>query len=141
MILQWYVGFHRPSLRNATGKIDPRTWFGHCEVWGFTKDQTWLFLDPQGAGTLILVTHHHDDVSDQLEARYSLCSSILVVESAPTRFRIPIHGMTTCASIIGHLLGTRALFPSTLRWKLLAKGARVIHETERRSGRQSRKDA
>lgn len=137
MILEWFVGFHRPALRNSTGRIDPRVWLGHCEIWGYTKDQTWLFLDPQGAGSMMLITHHHDDVMDQLEARYLLCATILKVPPEGRKFRLPLHGMLTCASMIGHLLGIRALLPSTLKRKLTAKGAEVIHDTERRSSRQS----
>ena len=134
MILEWFIGFHKPCFRNIEGRIDPRLWLGHCEIWGYTEDQTWLFLDPQGRGTAIRVMHRYDDVLAQLDARFLLCSAILKLPCADPAFRLPLHGMITCASVCGHMLGLRALLPSTLRRKLRAKGAEVIkHETQGRS--------
>lgn len=134
MIEEWFVGFHKPSLRNIEGKIDPTLWFGHCEIWGYTLDETWLFLDPQARGTRITVVHRHDDVLDQLAARHEICATILKF-SNPAYFKMPIHGMMTCASICGASLGVRALLPSTLERKLRQRGAEVIHEAEGRPNR------
>lgn len=133
MILEWFVGFHQPRLRNLKGRIDPRLWLGHCEIWGYTEDQTWLFLDPQGRGTAIRVMHRYDDVRDQLDARSLLCHTILKLPGTDPAFGLPLHGMLTCASICGHMLGHRALLPAVLRRKLLAQGAEVIkHESRGR---------
>lgn len=135
MILEWYVGFHEPTLRNLQGRIDPRGWLGHCEIWGYTDDDTWLFIDPQGAGTRVRVMHRHDDVLDQLDARFAICAAILKIDGGDPSFRLPLHGGLSCASFCGHLLGIRALLPASLRRKLQRKGAKVIHEVEQgRSG-------
>lgn len=131
-----FFGFHAPYFRNLEGRIDPRGWFGHCEVWGVTDDDTWMFMDPQGAGCHILVTHHHDDVEAQLAARMDLCSHILRLPARTPAFAFPLHGMMTCASICGATVGIRAWRPAQLRRKLQAIGAEVIHEAEgKREGR------
>lgn len=132
MMEAWYVGFHRPWFRNTEGRIDPRGFLGHCEIWGFTIDGTWLFIDPAGQGTLVRITHLHDEVQAQLAWRFETCTHILKIPSADPVFRLPVHGPMTCASICGALLGVRALLPGTLRRKLLARGAEVIHETSER---------
>lgn len=130
MIREWFFGFHGPALKS------PALWFGHCEAWGYTDEETWLFLDPQGRGTKIVVTHLFDEVSIQLQARLELCDLILAYRPEPRDFMLPVHGQMTCAAICGSLVGIRALLPSTLRRRLLAKGAEVLHEAEGRSPRQ-----
>lgn len=132
-MIELFIGFHAPHFRNRHGRIDPRGWLGHCEVWGYTKDDTWLFLDPAGSGTKILVTHLHDEVQDHLAARFALCETIMRLPANAADFSFPLHGMLTCASFCGHLVGVRALVPASLRRKLRAKGAEVIHETQGRS--------
>jgi len=135
-MIEWFVGFHRPSFRNAKGRIDPQCWFGHVEIWGYNKDDTWLFIDPQAKGTKIVMTHLYDDVMAHLEARHILCELILKLPAEPDTGLIPVHGPMTCATIVGHILGVRAFAPAGLRRKLLANGAEVVHgEAERRSSR------
>lgn len=52
-------------------------------------------------------------------------------------FTFPLHLPLTCASLVGSMTGVRALLPTTLKRKLLAKGAEVVHEqAEGRSIRQ-----
>ena len=135
-MIELYFGFHRPYFRNLKGRIDPRGWLGHCEVWGCNEDGTWLVLDPQGQGCKILVTHRYDDVAAQLKARLDLCESILRIPAREPSFALPLHGPMTCASICGALVGIRALVPASLRRRLLAQGAEVVHEAEGRSPRQ-----
>ena len=136
-MIEWYIGFHSPCLRNLRGRIDPRLWLGHCEIWGYNNDGTWLFLDPQSAGTLVVVTHLHDEVHDHLHARFILCESILKIPASTPRFRLPMHIPLTCASICGSMVGIRALLPAALKRRLLSKGAEVVHEqAERKPGRQ-----
>jgi len=106
---------------------DPRGWFGHCEAWGYTEQDTWLFLDPQSSRFCVTVEHRHDEVMDHLAARFELCETILKMRPDPLRKVIPLHGPMTCASICGHLVGIRALFPATLKRKLLRNGAEVVH--------------
>lgn len=127
-MIEWYVGFHKPSFRDTQGKISFRHWFGHCHIWGYTEHDTYMFLDPQGRGTNIIVTHLYEDVHDQITARFLTCDSILRLQASPPNFAIPIFGIMTCASIVGHMTGHRALLPSTLKRKLLAAGAEVIHD-------------
>lgn len=138
MIEEWSIGFYKPYLRDTEGRLTIRGIFGHCDIWGFTEDGTWLFIDPQSAGTRVHVAHAHDEVQAQLTARFSLCETIIRIPASDPNFRIPIFPAMTCASFCGHLLGIRALLPSTLRRKLLAKGAEVIHgqETKGRSAGQ-----
>ncbi len=127
ILLDAYVGFHRPRLRDEEGRLAPRAWFGHVEMWGHTRDGTWLFLDPQASGLHILVAHRHDEVRDLLALKFSQCS--LVLREAPDEdgFRFPVHWQMTCASVVGSAFGIRAWSPAGLRRKLLAKGAEVIH--------------
>jgi hypothetical protein len=133
-LVEVYVGFYKPGWRNAEGRVDPRCWLGHCEMWGYTSDQTWVFLDPSGRGVKVVVTHHHDEVIDTQQARFELCDTILRIPYTGT-FSVPPLNILTCASFIGAFLGIRALVPGTLRRKLLAKGAEVIHENPQgRSG-------
>lgn len=135
-----YFGFHAPGFRNHTGKIDPRRWFGHVEVWGHTDDSDWVFIDPASVGMKISVLHRHDDVLDALTIRHNACDCIMRLPGQTPSFRLPLHGMMTCASIAGQIVSVRALFPGTLKAKLLAKGAEIIHETKgtsRRSGSES----
>lgn len=136
MILEWFIGFHAPAFRNYLGAIYPMGWFGHVEAWGYTIDDTWMFFDPQGTGTRIVITHHHDDVLDQLAARHSLCDTILRVQNT-ARPLFPLYPPMTCATIVGHMIGQRAFTPSGLKRKLLANGAEIVHENaEGRSSRQ-----
>lgn len=135
MIQSWFFGFHRPAF------TAPNLIFGHVEAWGFTADETWLFIDPQGRGTKIVVAHMFDEVQAQLQARVELCDLILSYRVPPRDFTLPVHGPMTCAGICGSLVGVRALLPSTLRRRLLAKGAEVLHEAEGRPAGQGRATA
>lgn len=128
MIRQWFFGFHRPVYTK------PSLWLGHCEAWGFQDDGTYLFIDPQGAGLKVYTSFLNIDIECQLAARAALCHEILTLPAQDASFRLPLHGPMTCAGICGSLVGIRALLPSTLRRRLLAKGAEVLHETERGSG-------
>ena len=119
-MIELYFGFHKPWA-SFSGM------FGHVEVWGYTADHTWLFFDPRSAGSILAVTHHHDEVLDLLHTRFVTCDTILRLPATQGRFRVPLHGPMTCASICGHLVGVRALFPATLKRKLLAKGAEIVH--------------
>lgn len=130
-MIEWYVGFHRPYLRNDEGWTY-RGLVGHCEIWGYNEDGTWLFIDPQGRGSRIRVEHRHDEVQRHLTFRYALCTEILRLPADDPDFSLPFFGPLTCASLCGHLTGVRALLPSTLRRKLLAKGAEVVHEQAER---------
>lgn len=133
MILEWFVGFHYGAFRNHLGLIYPQGWFGHVEIWGYTKDDTWLFLDPQASGPIIVVEHRHDEVMDQLNARHALCDLILRLPNERKPL-FPLHFPMNCATVVGQIIGIRAFTPRGLRRKLLANGAEVIHENpERRS--------
>lgn len=124
-----YVGFH-PRHRPITG------WFGHVELWGYTIDETWFFLDPQGKKSTLLITHLHDEVELQLAARFELCETILRL-SPNDRTLIPLHLPMTCAGIVGHHFGVRALTPAGLKRRLLAIGAEIVHDAKRGPGRES----
>jgi hypothetical protein len=117
--LEYFVGFWRPW----------KSWmgmFGHVEMWGYTIDDTWFFLDPRGMGAKLYITHLHDEVEAQILARIEVCETILKLQPHD-RTLFPLHGPLTCAAIVGHHLGVRALTPSGLKRRLLAIGAEVIH--------------
>lgn len=127
MIQEWSVGFHKPYLRDTDGRLTIRGIFGHVDIWGWTADGTWLFIDPQSLGSRVYVCHAYEDVEAQIKTRFAMCELILRVPADEPKFLIPIFPPLTCASMCGHLLGIRALLPATLRRKLLAKGAEVVH--------------
>lgn len=125
-----YFGFHAPYFAKD-GRPHPTGWFGHCEAWGY-EDDTWTFIDPQAKGIIVRSFFRHDDVMDQLNARFALCESILRIEAQSRPFRLPLHGPMTCAAVCGALVGIRALAPAGLRRKLLLIGAESIHEAQAR---------
>lgn len=120
MIEGWFFGFTKP-WRNLRGI------FGHVEAWGCDSDGSWVFLDPQITGLRLEVFYRYEDVEDVLTMMNERCDTILWLPQPLAPFSIPLHGPMTCASICGSLVGLRALFPRTLRRKLLAKGAEVVH--------------
>lgn len=132
MILEWYIGFHYGRFRNHKGSIYPFGWLGHVEIWGYTEDDTWLFYDPQVSGTKVIVIHRHDDVIDQLAARYSLCDQILRLPATGRKPPFNLCLPMTCATVIAHMTGVGAFTPWGLRKRLLAIGAEVIHENPQR---------
>lgn len=140
MINQWWVAFYRPRFRNHLGKIDPRVWLGHCEIYGCDNDSSWIFMDPKGEGLSARVVFKHQDVLDELAARHELAD--LILKAGPVQpFLLPLHMQMTCASVCGAVLGIRAWLPSTLRRKMLRNGAEVINEKSRgRLGRPSGAD-
>ena len=131
MILEWFIGFHYGAFRNYQGKIYPQGWFGHVEIWGYTEDDTWLFLDPQASGPIIIVEHRYDDVMDQLNARHTICDVIFRLPNE-RKALFPLHFPMNCATVVGQIVGLRAFTPRGLRRKLLAIGAEVIHENAQR---------
>ena len=104
MILEWFVGFHYGAFRNYHGKIYPQGWFGHVEIWGYTEDDTWLFLDPQASGPIIIVEHRYDDVMDQLNARHTICDVIFRLPNE-RKALFPLHFPMNCATVVGQIVG------------------------------------
>lgn len=138
ILMEAYVGFHRPRFRDEDGKISPRAWFGHVEMWGYTRDDAWLFFDPQASGLHLLIAHRHDEVNDLLRTKFAQCALVLLTTPEEDGFRFPLHGHMTCAAIVGAALGKRAWLPTTLRRKLLRDGAKVIHDEVRLQGKRVR---
>lgn len=128
MIERFFVGFYNPYLRDKAGRFDIRGIFGHCEIWGYTADATWLFMDPQAKGMQLRVTHHHDDVQRLLSFRVDNCDLILSIAATDPCFSIPPVSLMSCASVAGACLGIRAFLPSTLKRRLLRNGAEIVHE-------------
>jgi hypothetical protein len=127
-------GFHAPYF-SKDGRPHPPGWLGHCEAW-FYEGETWTFIDPQAKGLIVRSVFRHDDVLDELHARFALCVSILRVEVEPRPFRSPPFQLMTCASICGALVGIRALAPSGLHRKLRAIGAiEINHDTKAKPSR------
>lgn len=132
-MIEWFVAFHRPAFRNHAGKIDPRCWFGHCDIYGYDDDQTWVFIDPMGDGARVTAPYKHDDVMLDLWAKNE--QAYLILRMKPRKFRLPFHGLLTCASVCGMFLGIRAFLPSGLRRKMLRLGAEIVHESKGPKGR------
>lgn len=125
-IVEWYFGFwRRPSLAEFARKPS-WTVFGHVEAWGYTADRTWLFFDPQRIGTIVHVTHHHDEIEDLLAERFAVCESVLRLPHPGHRIHVPLHLNMTCVSQCAALVGIRAYWPGTLRRKLLRVGAKEL---------------
>lgn len=131
-LLAVYFGFHPPAgLTELRAGASFRAIFGHVEAWGFTEDRTWMFFDPRGAGTRIRITHHHDDVTELMAARFATCRTILKIEPTGREYRFPLFPPMNCATQCAHLVGLRAFTPAGLRRTLLANGAETIYDTER----------
>ncbi|MBR9765359.1 MAG: hypothetical protein GYB53_18025 [Rhodobacteraceae bacterium] len=136
-ILQWYFGFYAPAgVKDLRAGASWRSIFGHVDAWGYTCDDTWLFFDPRGAGSRVLVTHLHDEVEDLLVARFSTCREILRFTPDDRELLAPLHLGMNCASQCAHLVGRRAFAPWSLRRMLLKNGAEIIHETQGRPRRE-----
>ena len=135
-VIEWYFGFY-PKARIGEivhGKSSWRSLFGHVEAWGYTEHDTWVFIDPRGAGTRVRVTHMHDDVLDMITVRFELCQTILKMPAADGNIRWPIFPPMNCAGQSAHLVGLRAFSPDGLRRMLLRKGAEIVHATQGRPG-------
>jgi hypothetical protein len=132
----WYFAFHAPRAPWQAGG----TWYsslGHVEAFGYTKDDTWVFFDPQGRGTTLVVTHLHDEVEDLMAEKFQASELILRIPANTDRLIIPYRGPLTCVSQCASLMGWRAYSLGGFRRKLLANGAEVIHGTETK-GRERR---
>lgn len=117
-IQQWYIAFHPPARRPLL-RI-----FGHVEIFGHNGDNTWVFIDPQRAGSKIEVLHRHDDVERALLERF--CSlEVWGYEPGQPR-RLPLHLTVNCATICSYHIGLRAYSPASLRRILRKNGARKI---------------
>lgn len=129
-MIQWYVGFYDPAPTSFWAR------FGHVEVWGYTKDDTWVFMDPRSDMLRIEVTHLHDEVEAHLAHRYANCGEIWRL-SDRGKLRIPVIAPFFCIPFVGHVLGLRAFTFSGLRRQLRRNGAECIYENpERRSRRK-----
>lgn len=128
-----YFGFHRGATLSEIRRGAAWTmWFGHVEAWGYTVDETWWFLDPASHSTRLLITHRKDEVEQLMADRFNACSSVLRYSGDTLDFGVPIHGPMNCVTQCAALIGIRAFTPAGLQRKLLAVGAEVIHEAERR---------
>lgn len=140
-VIEWFVAFYRPvPLRDIVrGRDSLRCIFGHVAAYGYTADDTWVFFDPEAAGTSLLITHHHDEVVDLIARHRATADLIVKLTPDGRKYRVPLHPPMNCVTQCAALLGRRAYSPAGFRRMLLREGAEVIHENaERRSRRQSR---
>lgn len=119
-VLEWYVGFWPPVSRPLWARL------GHVDIWGYTEDDTWLFIDPRFFGTEIVVTHHHDRVDNLLAFRFANCTEIWRTRRT-CDLTFPVIAPFTCVSLVGHVLGFRAFTIAGVRKKLRETGAECIH--------------
>lgn len=126
--VELYVGFWRPHRRSMWGVL------GHVEVFGYTRDQTWFFLDPRAPVTDIIVTHHHDEVEALLSHRFANCAEVWRLSERRT-LRVPLLGPFNCVTTVSAVLGVRAYTMRGLRRRLRAIGAERIAQNERPEGR------
>ena len=120
-VRELYIGFWPPSGERWTA------WFGHVEIWGYTKDNTWFFLDPTAKGLKIEVAHLHDEVEELLTRRFTQCSEIWRTERI-REFRQPVFAPYHCVSFVGHALGIRAFTVGGLKRRLPQIQAERIYE-------------
>jgi hypothetical protein len=119
-LVEIYVGFHPPSRESMA------TIFGHVEAWGYTDDQTWVFIDPCRARTTVTAVHRHDQVEEMLAYRFAACSEIWRT-SKVRDMRLPPLVPLTCIGVVGTMIGCRAFTFRGLRGKLRKIGAEKIH--------------
>lgn len=126
-----FFGFQRcETLRQAWN--DPIAALGHVEAFGFTRDDTWFFLDPNRRHIDLRIAHRHDEVEALMTAIMARSWLVLRTEAAG-KLRMPPFGPYTCASVCGHLVGLRAFTPRGLARKLRAINAvEVKNEGARR---------
>lgn len=127
-VLEWYFGFHAPHNQTKWGFL------GHVEVFGYTGDETWFFLDPTAKKTKLTITHHHDQVEALIAEKFTICSEVIRTTHSE-EFLHPIHFNMNCVTQCAALIGIRAFTPWGFRRKLLANNAKVIHAAQ---GRQRR---
>ena len=125
MMIEWYVGFHAPGWRLSWDAL------GHVEIWGYTKDDTWVFIDPGRLGTDIIVEHKCDEVDLLLTERIVRCSEIWRL-SRRGELSFPAVAPICCTSIVAHILGVRAFGFRGLRRNLRALGATEISGADKR---------
>lgn len=127
-IIRWSFAFYRPvSPREIwRGSQDWRCVFGHVSAYGYTADDSWLFIDPMGQGTEIKVAHRYDDVIGQISAIYATAETVLSIQPERRRYRLPIHPPMTCVTQCAALIGVRAYTPWGFRKMLLRNGADVV---------------
>lgn len=133
-----FFAFHkRPSMRDLwSGAESPWSTFGHVSAYGFTRDNTWFFFDPQRVGTKLQITHHHDEIDERLTSIFILCDEVYCTDYQGKLWFPPVLPMN-CVMQCAHLIGTRAFTPNGFRQKLRGIGAERIHAgTTRESGRQ-----
>lgn len=119
--VETYVGFHAPSTESIWARM------GHVEVWGYTMDQTWVFIDPRAPHLDLIATHHHDEVTALLSHRFDVCSEIWRLSERRT-LRIPLLGPFTCIGVVAATIGVRAYTFAGLKKRLRVIGAEKIHE-------------
>ncbi|GIT90138.1 hypothetical protein JANAI62_03790 [Jannaschia pagri] len=119
LILEWFIGFMPPRAS------EPRMWFGHVEMWGYTDDEDWVFFDFNSILPEIRIVHRHDDVLHLLTERNERCPEVwsYVPKSS---VRVPVFPPMNCVTVCAHILGLRAWTPNGLRRTLRANGARKI---------------
>lgn len=107
---------------------DPLMVFGHVQAFGFTEDETWLFVDPVRTGLDIRIMHRHDEVEARITHVAAQADALLMLE-APRKMRIPPFVPATCVGVCGYMAGVRAFTPTGLERKLRAMNAKdVLHE-------------
>lgn len=140
-VLMWSIVFHRPTcVRRVIRREESwRCLMGHVSAYGYTADENWVFYNPEGSGTTLLIAHRHDDVIDLIARTRSTAALILRMAPTGRRYRVPIFPPMTCAVQVSSLLGVRAFTPPGLRRTLLRQGAEIIHaDAERTQGREGR---
>lgn len=115
-VLEWFIGISPPSRSSW------RMWFGHVKMWGYTEDETWVFIDVNSLCADILVVHRHDDV-ERLLTDWNLRSGEVYCFQPGQHIKVPIFPPMNCAVFCAHVLGLRAWTPAGLRRTLRRHGA------------------
>lgn len=130
LVHEWYFGFHGPHDKDFWSR------FGHVEAWGYSLDQSWIFLDPTRSGVETIVTSDPDLIDDVMAIKFAKADLVIRVSEWPQNPRPPIT-VLTCASFCAHLVGLRAFTLRTLKRNLLAIGGEIIHDAKADSGQRA----
>ena len=94
-------------------------------MWGVTKDETWVFLDPCRQGLCVQVAHIAEEVDHLILTRMVRAHTVIRFEAIEPCFTIPPISLHTCASVCGATVGIRAWSPASLQRKLLENGGEI----------------
>lgn len=113
---------------------------GHVEAFGVTHDNTWVFFDPMGRGTVFEIDHRKDVVDHRMAVAYTMADTIYRIPHSDRKITFPIHPTMNCVSQCAAIVGLRAYKIRTFQKKLRRNGAEIVYgpSSESRGSRSQR---